>query len=290
MDRNELQDSPILIVGAGRSGSKMLRGILNHAPQTVMFPREINYIWRHGNASFPSDELGVGQARPEVASFIRKRFRKLGIRAGGRRVIEKTCANSLRVPFIHAIFPEAHIIHLIRDGRAVAESARRRWLAPPDARYLLEKSRWVPLVDLPYYGLRFMRFQMARLSGKQGSPSSWGPRFSGMESAIREYSLLEVCGIQWRACVQAASQAAESLPVGQVTTVRYEKLVQDPIAVSRELFARIGLTFDETVQSYLETNLTTRHVDKWQDRLTGEDHYRLLAHIADELRAQGYNV
>ena len=120
---------PIIIVAAGRSGSKLLRGILASHWDAICFPREINYIWRHGNLDFPTDELQPENARPEVVQYIRKRFDKVRSGQGKQRVIEKTCANSLRVDFVHTIFPEAYFVHLVRDGRAVAESARRRWRA-----------------------------------------------------------------------------------------------------------------------------------------------------------------
>ncbi len=281
---------PIIIVGAGRSGTKMLRGILSSHPEVVCFPREINYIWRHGNADFSTDELTSAHARPEVVRYIRRRFETLSAKNDGRRVIEKTCANSLRVEFVHAIFPEAYIIHLIRDGRAVAESARRRWLAKPDMRYLLEKLRWVPIEDVPYYTFRFLHYQFGRVQLRDGVQSSWGPRFKELDALIREKSLIEVCGLQWQACVSAASTVLRQLPSKQVLTIRYEDLVLDPLVISKQIFDHVGLTFLSKCERYIENNIHPANLNKWKRNLTSGEVDLLLPHIESELLKNGYRI
>jgi len=204
-------------------------------------------------------------------------------------VLEKTCANSLRVEFVHAVFPEAHIIHLVRDGRAVSESARRRWLAPPEFKYLMEKARWVPAQDIPYYGFRFLKFQLKRFSGEDKAPASWGPRFSGMDDLVREKSLIEVCGIQWRTCVEATEEAFTRLPANQVLTVRYEDLVQSPLEVSEQIFSSIELNFSSESQQFIREFVTTSNLDKWRKHLSAEDLNLLLPHIESTLTKFGYS-
>ena len=42
---------PVVIIGAARSGTNMLRDVLVKLPGVGTWPcDEINYIWRHGNA------------------------------------------------------------------------------------------------------------------------------------------------------------------------------------------------------------------------------------------------
>lgn len=284
-------DRPIIITGAGRSGTKLLRSVLACAPETAVFPREINYIWRHGNVNFPTDQLTPDHARPEVRAFIREQFANLGRRQGGQRVVEKTCANALRLDFVHAVFPEAIIMHLIRDGRAVTESARRRWQAPPDLRYLLEKLRWVPAGDIPYYGLRYLRYQLGRLRGSnKGAQSSWGPRFARLDRLVAEKELVEVCAIQWRACVQAAEGSLECLPDEQALTIRYEELVADPVAVARRVYQHAGLTFTEACAAFARETVHDDNLNKWQQRLSEQELDLLLPHIEAELQRLGYTV
>lgn len=281
---------PIIIVAAGRSGSKMLRSIIGSHPDIAYFPREINYIWRHGNTTFPTDELRPEHARPEIAHYIRKRFKQFSRAHGDARVLEKTCANSLRVEFVHTVLPEAYIIHLVRDGRAVAESARRRWLAKPEMKYLLEKARWVPIQDIAYYGMRFLKFQWHRLRSQEKAPSSWGPRFAGLDDLVQEKSLIEVCGIQWRVCVESAEDAFSRIPANQVLTVRYEDLVQSPLEISKQIFSHVGLDFAPESQAFIREFVTIANLEKWRKHLSEADLSRLLPHIESTLEKFGYTL
>ncbi len=59
-------------------------------------------------------------------------------------VVEKTCANSLRVPFVDRVVPEARYVFIRRDGLDAVGSAMARWKAPLDIPYLARKGAvWV---------------------------------------------------------------------------------------------------------------------------------------------------
>ena len=46
--KSQLANPPVIIIGAGRSGTNMLRDLLAQLPQFSTWPcDEINYIWRH---------------------------------------------------------------------------------------------------------------------------------------------------------------------------------------------------------------------------------------------------
>jgi hypothetical protein len=282
--------APIFIVGAPRSGTKMLRGAFAVHPDVVIFPSEIDFFWRYGNEHLSTDDLKVEHARPEVIRFIRKRFEALSARNGVSRVLDKTCSNALRLDFVHTVFPEAYIIHLLRDGRAVAESARRRWQARPELSYYLDKIRWVHLSDALYYGPGYLRFHLTnrRLFSKR--PTTWGPRFSGIDELVLERSLIEVCGLQWKACVQAAEAALKRLPPDRVITVRYEDLVSDPEAGLQRIFLRVRLTFAPACQDFVAEKIHQGNVKKWRERLSTEDLRLLLPLIQSELLHHGYEL
>jgi hypothetical protein len=106
------KESPIIIIAAARSGTKMLRAALAASPEFVDFSYDINYIWKYGNYHIPHDELTEDNLTDDVRKFIRKRFQKLLVKSNAKRVLEKTVSNSLRVDFVREVFPNSKIIHL----------------------------------------------------------------------------------------------------------------------------------------------------------------------------------
>ena len=65
----------LIIIGAPRSGTNMLRDVLVRFPGVATWPcDEINYIWRHGNLRYPSDEFPAERADARVQRYIRAQF------------------------------------------------------------------------------------------------------------------------------------------------------------------------------------------------------------------------
>ena len=281
---------PIIIIAAGRSGTKMLRDVLcTHSRLTTWPCDEINPIWRHGHARYPTDELRAEHATDRVIRYIRSRFDALlRSRGGGGRVVEKTCANSLRVEYVHRVFPEAHYLHLVRDGRDVAASARRRWTGDTGADYMLRKARWVPPSDLPWYAGVFVWNRVIRALSKEKQLGTWGPRFEGIDSLVRELSLIEVCGIQWARCVESARCGFAGVPSGQVLSVRYEELVREPSKVFAEVFRFCDLDLESGCRRRIDEMVTGRNVGKHQTELSKEELARLIPHIRETLLSEGY--
>jgi hypothetical protein len=231
MARAESQSAsaPVVIIGAPRSGTNMLRDALTAVPGFATWPcDEINYIWRHGNHRHASDEFPAHFARPEVASYVRRRFARLAKHARGARVVEKTCANALRIGFVAAILPEARYVHIRRDPLDAVASALKRWRAPLDLPYVLRKSRFVPPSDLPYYAWRYLANRHRKLASADGRLATWGPRFDGMDEMLRRASLAELCAEQWRRCVTSAVRHLAAMPAGRACEVQYEDFVRRP--------------------------------------------------------------
>ena len=63
--------NPILIIGAARSGTNMLRDILSQLPNhTTWDCDEINPIWRHGNINHPNDVFTAEMAHPNTIKYL----------------------------------------------------------------------------------------------------------------------------------------------------------------------------------------------------------------------------
>ena len=143
---------PVFIIGAARSGTKYLRDILALASNAAKVPYDINYVWRYGSENHADDSLPLSLLSSRKRAFIRAQVYRLSKASPEDETIvfEKTVGNSLRVPFVRGVFPEARFIHLVRDGRAVTESAMRQWREPVSWSRLLEKIRGLPLENIGY--------------------------------------------------------------------------------------------------------------------------------------------
>ncbi len=129
------------IVGCARSGTSILGELIASHPK-VKYIFEAHHIWEMaGYGPDGSHRLTENCATPEIIYKIRMWFLKQY--EENKYIIEKNPRNVLRISFIKKIFPEAKIIHIIRDGRDVACSmvpgiGGDRWehLKPPGWKYL----------------------------------------------------------------------------------------------------------------------------------------------------------
>jgi len=269
----------------------MLRDVLCSFPGVGSWPcDEINYVWRHGNARWPTDAFSPGQARPKVRAFIRGSFDRLAKKDGLDVVVEKTCANSLRVGFVNAVVPEAQFIHIVRDGRDVAVSAAERWAAPLDLPYVLKKARFVPLRDLPYYGLRYAWNRVHRVLSTDEHLAFWGPRFPGMGDVLRRHRLPVACAVQWRECVDAATRDLALIDEARVHAVRYEDFVAHPVEHVQGLLDFLGISVASHEAEAAVQDVSPRSVGRWRKVLDDETYREVLAKIESTLKQFSYDV
>ena len=262
--RTRFQQPPIIIIGAPRSGTNILRDVLTALPDLTTWPcDEINYIWRYGNANHPSDELTPEHATNDVRSYVRKAFESVSSSSGGRRLVEKTCANSLRLDFVRCVIPEANFIFLVRDGRDAIASTLAQWHSSPRMTYLLKKARYVPVRDLPHYAGSFLASQWTRLTSTDKRWGTWGPRFRSIDDELMRRSLPEVCAMQWAHCVRRAADAMAGIPHAQRIKLRYEDFVADPVKQLTALADHFEIAADRSSLHSISSNVSSSSVGKW---------------------------
>jgi hypothetical protein len=282
----------LVIIGAARSGTNALRDTLTRLPGFATWPcDEINPIWRHGNLDWPDDEIPPERATPAVRQSIRAAFRRIG-RQHGRPdfVVEKTCANALRVPFVDAVLPEARYIHIIRNGFDVVASARRRWrgeLEVPGLPYYLAKARFAPLSDLPRYAVSALRNRVAIKLGRQQHFDYWGPRFAGLDALVGTASLDEIVAQQWAACVESSDAAFARIDASRVLDLRYEDLTRDPAGSLSRITRWLGVTFEEKVVTTAAESVRATSVGNGQ-AIAEALPSAVKAVLAPSMRAHGY--
>lgn len=279
----------VVIVGAPRSGTNMLRDVLTSLDGIGTWPcDEINYIWRHGNVRYPSDEIPASRATPAVAGYIRNRFEAIRRSQGVEVVVEKTCANCLRVPFVDKVVPDAKYIYIHRDGIDATGSAKLRWTAKLDIPYLMEKVRFVPLTDLPYYGFRYLWSRVYRLFSKDKRLAFWGPKLDDMNTILETHSLNEVCAIQWQRCVDAADKALAVMPENKVIRIKYEDFVTDPQVEMGRIFQFMGRDVSPEKIKAAVKGVSNKSLGKGRQALGDAEVQHLEALVGESLARYGY--
>ncbi|MEQ8563175.1 MAG: sulfotransferase [Cytophagales bacterium] len=157
-DKNNNSHVPhFFIIGSGRCGSTLLRTLLIKNPSVHIppeFPSLINIIKKYyrykscdwndlisiligelaTNKSFVFWNIDLEGLRTRLLSFSDKdqsleaiinliyESHRLSNKPDSRIIGDKTTSNALRLKWINYLYPEAKIINLVRDGRAVARS------------------------------------------------------------------------------------------------------------------------------------------------------------------------
>jgi hypothetical protein len=278
---------PVIVIGAARSGTKLLRDLIAEHPAADKVPYDINYVWRFGNEKVGHDELGVNLINDNIKKRIRSSFASFS--TGRPFLIEKTVSNCLRVPFVRGIFPEASFIHLVRHGVDVVESAYRQWLAPPDWRYIFGKAKGYPITEAFGYALSYSGKTLGKvLMRGKGHKNTWGPRYEGIDQDVATKSLLEVCAIQWARCAKTAVRDLRDLPEGRVFTVRYEKFIQEPLRHLQEIAGFACIDPVPFSRQAIWERVLPENIGKGKRHLSEDQLSSIFPHIKDTMELFGY--
>ena len=279
-DQSQITVQPIILIGAARSGTRLVRDTIAQYPDISRVPYDINFIWRLGNEKLPHDELSPDSLDKKTRERIRQKF--FAFNKDKPYLIEKTVSNCLRVPFVDAVLPDAKYIHLIRDGWDVIESAYRQWTAKPDLRYILNKTLSYPLLDAPGYALSYAQSTIRKLLAidKQNT-TLWGPRYRGIENDIATKDTLEVCAIQWSVSVQKAHQDLSNIPSERVFELNYQTFVREPKVQLRKIGLFLGLDPDLFIQNIDVRHITSANIGKGKSTLTNEQRETIARYIKE---------
>ncbi|GIJ44187.1 hypothetical protein Val02_10730 [Virgisporangium aliadipatigenens] len=127
-----MAEAPIFLVGCHRSGTTLLRLVLDShsriscGPETRFLPdlqRLVGRDWeRLSRFGFPREDW-LGRIR----AFFGGIHQDYAQGRGKARWADKTPLYTMSLPFVLEVFPDAQIVHLIRDGRDVVVSHRLRF-------------------------------------------------------------------------------------------------------------------------------------------------------------------
>jgi Sulfotransferase family len=202
-------ERPIFIVGAPRSGTHMLFLILRTSSRLEHWrPTEAHEVWEYDYhpafRGWDSNVLDESDAEPQAIARIQRRF--FLATGSGRRLLDKTPRNSLRVPFVDAVFPDARYIWLRRDGRDNVNSLINAWRSPRYRTYLLPQPHRIAGTDPRWW--KFVLYPGWR-------DDSEGP-------------LEVVCARQWSICNERLMDSAAEIGSERWIDVDHDALVANP--------------------------------------------------------------
>jgi hypothetical protein len=260
------ESAPFFIVGAQRSGSTLLRLILN-AHSQIAVPEEARFLvpllkWENVTRTFSGDRLRRLRSyiadHPQFALWnydasdfltaIASR-EQIGLHDFIDRMYRSFCAAEKKtvwgdkslffahIPVLHALFPEAKFIHIVRDGRDVFHSWRR--------------------ID----------------------PTK--------DNAA-------VVALDWRYKLRKVEGDFARLPDTHHLTIRYEDLLAEPQAVLARVCALVGVDYESTMLDFYKTSrfyigqhhselifspLDKANAEKWRRTLTPREQ-RIFGRLA----------
>lgn len=241
------------LVGSGRCGSTLLQDALSHHPDVGFVSNVDNWLPLPGDLGRWSNDLyrrlpvaltqgkilryspseGYRALKREVSPaivapfkdltaddltpWLERRFRQFfAVRAEAQRkpLFVHKFTGWPRVGFIQGVFPEARFVHVVRDGRAVANS-------------LLQTTWWRGFAGPEAWG--------------------WGPLPEPYASEWRDNaeSFVLLAGLHWKMLLDAAERARTQVAGQRWMQVKYEDLVEDPCAKLGEILAFLGLDWNE---------------------------------------------
>lgn len=281
---SKLLFEPIIIIGAARSGTKILRDTIASHPLISSIDYDINFIWKKYNEVIGHDALVKDHANALIIKFVHDYFNsKL---RGNKYIVEKTVSNSLRIPFTKKVFPNAKFVYLIRDGRDVVESVLRQWGSAPDKLYLFKKMLSVPVIHIFPYLVNYGKEVFLMKSGL--SPTSdyvWGVKYEGYQSDLQNLSLIEFCAKQWICGVEHMRLNEKSLG-NRVITIHYEDFVENS---DKELL-RISEYLNVSDSEFRIPKMNTSNIGKSAVALSKSDYEKLNSILGSTLVKLGYTI
>jgi hypothetical protein len=209
--------------------------------------------------STPFRDLGAADATPWLQGRFRNFFESRMV-AQHRDVFIQHLTGWPRSGFIRAAFPEARFVHVVRDGRAVANS----WL------------------------------QMGWWRGYHG-PEAWHlgplPPDAAQEWEDSGRSFVVLAGLGWKMLIESFERARAEVPASQWMQVRYEDVVAEPRRYIRDISDFIGLPWtDEFEREFAAYPFEAGRVQGFRRDLDPASLHQLENTIGTTLRAYGYET
>jgi hypothetical protein len=264
------------------------------------------FVWDYYFGKKTDDIRVQSDATPKVREFITKEFQYFTKKAQKDIVIDKSPTHVFHIPFIHAIYPNAKWIHILRDGRDVTLSIHKEWrkraLITENSDYLgFFKLTKEFLKRQPYLRnkLQALFFELktrhtlipSKLLNKskwQGY-AGWGPRFGGWQELIKKMSTLEFNSYQWLYCINQIYEDKGFLSEDNLIEIRYEQLISNPEDVLEKVLYFLNLAFPKSFMRKIP-KLKSDNFNKWEKEFSLSQKMEISSVLTEKLIELNYET
>ncbi|NOX69193.1 MAG: sulfotransferase [Gammaproteobacteria bacterium] len=284
-------DRPIFLVGFGRSGSTHIHGVFAFHPNLAWLTRfadnypnrmALNALimrlfdvkplsdlvarklppregWKYWDSFFPGfSEPFRDLTAEDVSPYLRERMKRavadIATQSRGRVLIKLT--GWPRIAFLQEIFPDAKFVHVLRDGRAAANS-------------LLHTEFW---------------------RGWKG-PNRWRWGELGTDYTAQwerwDQSFIALAALQWKKFVDAMDIA--SAGIDNFLEVRYEDICANPQEGFRRLAEFCEIDWHDDLEQKIHRTEFRQANYKWQEELTVRQQETLQDLLGETCVRMGYD-
>lgn len=285
---SELLKPPIILFGNYRSGTTITQKLIELHPSVVSW-YEPRTLWRYADPGRRHDEFYAIDATENVTRYIRSRFAKYQANHENQRIIENTPSNVLRVPYVHAIFPEATYLYITRNPLSCISSMELQWQGKKTWGGLVRTLKDTPTTQIHHYAADFIEYVVMRRIIKSKYMSVYGPKYSEIKADLKIYDEITVMARQWALCSRRAREELAKLGGGRVLSFRYEDLVEKPEFCLRQIYDHCDLACDDEIMRKAKDMIDPGRQEKWL-RLDQQQLKAVIPHIQEEMAACGYEI
>jgi Sulfotransferase family len=270
---------PIFVVGCSRAGTTVVYKTFSESLELGSLQRETHDFWVALHPLAQKDwrthaltAADASQRDREVAS------RYFYAHTGRRRIVDKNNQNGLCIPYLHALFPDAHFVYIKRSPGDNIHSLIEGWGKADEFATWSDNLPAKVRVD----GGRYRRWCFFLFDG-------W--------RAYLDKPIEDVCAAQYVAINRAILDGRSLVPSGKWTEIVYEDLVNDPVGSFRRVFDASELEFTPAIERHCAQVLSKPYnafsaigLDKWRHQDNRARIERVLPEVTLVARAMGYSV